>query len=174
MDPQNCSRTIDRWKLDLVRARAFRLGFRGADLDDAQQDVLLEVIAFQFQPERANGAREATALVALIDRRLCMAKRRQRRYQQRLDRVQQWSDTDNSTADTDQTDYEDRISCRLDVQDLVATLAPEDQALCRALAGGESVEAIANRLQCSWHTVKRQVDRLRKLLVEMGMDSYVH
>lgn len=174
MHPQNCSRTIDRWKLDLVRARAFRLGFRGADLDDAQQEVLLEVIAFQFRPERANGAHEATALVALIDRRLCMAKRRQRRYQQCLDRVQQWIDADNSTAEAEQTDYEEQISRRLDVQELVATLAPEDQALCRALADGESVEAIANRLQCSWHTVKRQVDRLRTLLVEIGMDGYVH
>ena len=169
----SCPRTIDRWKLDLVRARAVRLGFRGADLDDVQQDVLVEVILFQFQPERANGANEATALIALIDHRLCMARRQQRRYQRRLDRVQQWLDPKAVATDAQQTDRQEQTACRLDIQELIATLTPEDQSLCDALAAGESVDSIAHRLQCSWHTVKRRIKRLREILVEMGVDGYV-
>ena len=168
-----CPPTIERWKLDLVRARAVRLGFRGADLDDVQQDVLLEVLTFQFQPERSNGANEMTALVALIDRRLFMARRQQRRYQQRLDRLQQWSDPESAEVDADQANHEQRTARQLDVRESLATLTPEDQSLCDALTAGESIDSIAARLACSWHTVKRRIARLRERLVEMGVDGYV-
>ena len=173
MNRQSCNSTIERWKLDLVRARAYRFGFRGADLDDAQQDVLLEVIAFKFQLERSNGANEATALVSLIDRRLCMVKRRQRRYQQHFDRFQQSSDPKESAAETGLRNHEDRISRHLDLQKVIASLASKDRLLCDALAAGASIDSIASRLHCSWHTVKRRIDNLRKAFAEKEIDGYV-
>jgi RNA polymerase sigma factor (sigma-70 family) len=168
-----CPTTIDRWKLDLVRTRAFRLGFRGADLDDVQQDVLIEVLMFQFHPERANGANETTALISLIDRRLLMARRQRQRYQQRLSRIQQWTNPEDAAIDAEQSNHEERTARRMDVRELLTALTPEDKALCDALADGESIDSIAHRLQCSWHTVKRRIEHLRQLLVEMGVDSYV-
>jgi len=51
-------------------------------------------------------------------------------------------------------------------------LAPEDRDLCRALADGESIDAIARRLGCGWHTVKRRVDRVRERFAQMGLDEY--
>ena len=167
-----CPATIDQWKLKLVRARAVRLGFRGADLDDVQQDVLIEVMMFRFQPDRANGANEKTALTALIDRRLLMARRQRHRYQQRLERIQQWTDPQNAGIDCEQANHEERTSRRLDFGVLFETLTPEDRALCDALISGESIASIADRLQCSWHTVKRRLDHLRQRVVEMGVDGY--
>ena len=172
--PTTCSaRTIDRWKLDLVRARAFRLGFRGADLEDAQQEVLQEIVLFHFQADHANGANEKTALVALIDRRLCMILRQRRRYQKRLDRLQQGIDPESLLVDAEQTDHAERTARRLDIQKILAGFDPEDRALCSYLAAGESLYSIANRLQCSWHKVKRRIDHLRELLIETGVDGYV-
>jgi len=168
-----CPSTIDRWKVKLVRARAIRSGFRGADLDDVQQDVLIEVLLFRYQPERANGASETTALISLIDRRLLMARRQRRRYQQRISRIQQWTDPEDAEIDPKQTNHEERTACCLDIQKLLATLTPEDRVICERLANGESIESIANRLDCSWHTVKRRIERLRELLIEMGVDGYV-
>ena len=173
MVSQCCPTMIDRWKLDLVRARAVRLGFRGADLDDVQQDILIEVLSFRFQPERANGANERTALVSLIDRRLLMARRQQRRYQQRLDRIQQWTNPEDAALDVEQATHEEHTGRRLDIGEMLATLTPEDRVLCSALAAGESIDAIAHRLECSWHTVKRCIERLRKHLIEKGVDGYV-
>jgi len=77
--------TIERWKLELIRARAFRRGLRDGELDDALQEIAIEVMSFRFQPERSNGASEATAVMAVIDRRLSMIRRRQRRYRQRFE-----------------------------------------------------------------------------------------
>ena len=169
MNPPNRKYTIDRWKLDLVRARAVRLGFRGADLADVQQEVLLEVMSFQFQPARAT---ESTVLIALIDRRLCMARRRQHRYQRHLKRIQKQMEVESCCSDAVETGHAEQINRNCDVQEIVARLEPKDQELCRMLSAGESIEAIASQLECGWHTVKRRIDRLREVIEEMGMDGY--
>jgi DNA-directed RNA polymerase specialized sigma24 family protein len=158
---------VDRWKLDLIRARAVRRGFRGADLSDVQQEVLLQVLGFRFQPER--GATEATALTALIDRRLSMARRRQRRYERHLERAETFTDASEAARSSRQ----EEISRSLDLQSVVGSLAPEYQELCRMLSAGHSAGAIAHQLGCGWHTVKRRNERLRDIFVEMGMDGYL-
>ena len=169
MNPPNRKYTIDRWKLDLVRARAVRLGFRGADLADVQQEVLLEVMSFQFQPARAT---ESTVLIALIDRRLCMARRRQHRYQRHLKRIQKQMEVESCCSDAVEPGHAEKINRNCDVQQVVARLEPKDQELCRMLSAGESIETIANQLDCGWHTVKRRIDRLREVFEEMGVDGY--
>jgi DNA-directed RNA polymerase specialized sigma24 family protein len=162
-------RTVERWKLNLVRARAYQRGFRGADLEDVQQEVLLEVLAFRFCPDRSNGATEATALIALIDRRLFMARRSEQR---RLRRVEQAQEPQESSIDAVEMPAAHHLDRSLDIQKVVASLAPAEQELCRMLAAGESIEAIAARLQCGWHTVKRQVERIRRIFEEKEIDGY--
>lgn len=174
MNPSDGGCSIERWKSDLVRARAVRLGFRGADLNDVQQEVLLEVMGFQFQPTRANGATEATALTALIDRRLCMARRRQHRYQRRLEQIYTRANADGSSSGMVEVSHETQIDRNLDVQTILAKLEPEDRSLCEMLSAGQSIEAIADQLGCGWHTVKRRIDRLRQFFEEAGLDSCVN
>ena len=168
MVQQPTQQTLPRWKLDLIRARAIRHGFCGADLEDVQQEIAIEALAFGFRRDRANGATEATALTAMIDRRLAMARRRERRYQRRLDQVRGFADL---SAEPTEPSCEERITSVLDVRSAIATLSPVDQEICRALADGDSIDAIAQRLGCGWHTVKRQVDRLRERFAQMGLDG---
>ena len=168
-----CPCPVEHWKADLIRSRAVRLGFRGADLQDVQQDVLLAVLGFQFRPERANGATETTALIALIDRRLLMARRCRHRYLQHLERIPQCADAGRSSQGLTEGNYEEQINRRLDVREILSKLEPEDQELCRMLAAGQSIVAIAGQLGCGWHTVKRRIDGLRELFEVMGMDGYL-
>lgn len=170
MTPTDYTQAIDHWKLKLVRARAIRMGFRGADLSDVLQEVVLEILGFRFEPARANGATEATALTALIDRRLNMARRREYRYQRHIERIQMWM----NSVDTGELDREEQINRSMDVQCILARLEPEDQELCRMLSAGQSIEVIADQFGCGWHTVKRRVDRLRNIFVENGMDGYMN
>jgi len=158
----------------LVRARALRQGFRGDDLKDVLQEVLLEVMGFEFQPARANGATESTVLTSLIDRRLSMARRRRQRYQRHLDRFHQRTDLNRNGSDIIEMGHETQIDRSLDVQNVLTKLEPADRELCKMLSAGMSVEAIANQLSCGWHTVKRRIDRLRRYFEEMGLDGYVN
>lgn len=59
---------LDDWKLKLITRRARRMGFRDFELDDAQQQTVLALLHFRFDPARANGACESTAVTAVIDR----------------------------------------------------------------------------------------------------------
>ncbi len=161
--------TLPCWKSELIRARAVRHGFRGADLEDVQQEIAIEALTFDFRHDQANGATEATALTALIDRRLAMARRRERRYQRRVDQLRGFG---GPPAEPAAPSDEERVASVLDVQMAVDGLAPEDRDLCRALADGESIDAIARRLGCGWHTVKRRVDCVRERFAQMGLDEY--
>jgi DNA-binding NarL/FixJ family response regulator len=160
---------IERWKMNLVRARAYQKSFRGSDLEDVQQEILIEILAFQFCADRSQGATEATALVALIDRRLCMARRREQRQQRRLEQAYFRQRTEDPVEMPPAKDL-DRV---FDLQKVVSSLNPTEQELCRSLAAGESIDAIASRLNCGWHTVKRQVERIKQIFVAAGIDGYV-
>ena len=69
--------------------RAKRLGIRRHDLEDAQQEIVLDVLDFRFDAAKSNGACERTALTSLIDRRLMTMLRAKRRYAQRVQSL--WS-----------------------------------------------------------------------------------
>ncbi len=56
---------VDHWKVDLIRTRARRLGVRRHDLEDAQQEIALDVQKFHFKSAKSNGACERTAHPAL-------------------------------------------------------------------------------------------------------------
>ena len=70
MRPNHYEPVLQKWQSDLIIARARRMGFRGHDLLDAQQEVALAVMLFRFDLAKSNGAAETTALTALIDRQL--------------------------------------------------------------------------------------------------------
>lgn len=171
MSQRSPQQALPRWKSDLIRARAIRQGFRGHDLEDVQQEIVTDVLAFEFRQERSNGATEATALTAMIDRRLKMARRSERRYQRRLDQVRRWMPQGSLVTETAEDSCEERIASVLDVQTALASLAPDDRDICQALADGESIDAIARRLGCGWHTIKRRVDGLRERFAQIGLDG---
>ncbi len=75
MFKNNYASVIEKWKVDLIVSRARRLGFRRQDLDDAQQQIVVELLSFEFDPTRSNGATEETAVTALIDHQLLSLRR---------------------------------------------------------------------------------------------------
>jgi transposase len=54
---------------------------------------------------------------------------------------------------------------------VLAGLPPEDRDLCLLLADGISIDAIAGRIGCGWHTVRRRIERLRAEFERMGFDG---
>lgn len=164
-------RTIERWKLELIRARALRRGLRDGELDDAQQEIAIEVMAFSFRPERSNGATEVTAVTAVIDRRLAMIRRRQRRYRQRFEVRDHALMPSGAGKEPAEPATGARFDLLTDIRAILAGLRPEDRELCLRLADGMSIDAIAGQLGCGWHTVRRRIDRLRAEFERQGFDG---
>ena len=163
--------TIERWKLELIRARAFRRGLRDGELDDALQEIAIEVMSFRFQPERSNGASEVTAVMAVIDRRLSMIRRRQRRYRQRFEVRDHALMASGAKEEPAEPPTDSRFDLLADIRAILARLLPEDRELCLRLADGMSIDAIAAQRGCGWHTVRRRIDRLRAEFERQGFDG---
>ena len=79
MDRPEYDDLVEPWKVALLVARAVRMGFAGEDLKDALQDIMPIVVAFKFELAKSNGAKESTALTALIDNQLRMILRKRAR-----------------------------------------------------------------------------------------------
>ena len=153
---------VEEWKVDLIAARARRMGFRWDEIPDIQQRIIMEVLAFEF--DESNGAKESTALQAIIDNNLKKMCRTTARYRSHLERL-----VHERPLETDFIAEE----CAIDVRLAVAQLPEREQTVCQALAAGCSKHEIAQRLQCGWHTVDRLILRIREHFRDIGLDGYV-
>jgi RNA polymerase sigma factor (sigma-70 family) len=156
---------VEPWKVDLIVRRAEGMGFRRDEIEDVQQELILDVMRFRYDAAKSNGAREATALVALIDNRLKKLVRAQARYRVRIDRFREGAERSYDPVADDERAF--------DVRSVVASLAERDRDVCQALGSGLTPHEIAETLGCGWHTVDRIVGRLRRRFEESGLDAWV-
>ena len=158
---------VESWKTELIARRARRFGLRGADVEEVQQEIVLHVLEFEFDPQRSHGATPETALTALIDHHVKNWLRDRGRYQARIERWQQTCPRETSACDVD------RHALGMDVRAAVAQLSDDEQAVCAALSRGESLTEIARRVGCGWHTLRRVVERIRCVLRDAGLEAWV-
>lgn len=147
----------------LIRRRAHKMGFRGANLDDAQQEIVMDVLSFQYQPEKSNGATEQTALISYVDGRLATIRRTQKRYRRNVEQFAL------GTSDEVRQDS----SMEIDIHEALTRLSDRDRDLCEGLMNQECLHDIAKRWGCSWHTVARRLACLRKRFQSLGLDQWV-
>lgn len=76
---------IAPWKVRLVTSRAKRRGVRGADLDEVVRRILIQLLDFEYCESRSNGATEATAITALVDRQIAYYRRGDARHRPSCD-----------------------------------------------------------------------------------------
>lgn len=165
MNGNNYDGVIESWKVELIRSRARRLGFRCHDLEDAEQEVILDVMNFKFDPAKSNGATERTALTSLIDHQLITFQRTLRRHE----RLVQLDDGDEGRA----SEPTDSQAIALDVRQVVERLSDDEQVVCAALSRGESVAQIARQLSVGWHAANQIVNRVRERFTALGVDGWV-
>lgn len=166
---------IDARHLDLIARRGRRMGFRGPDLDDAVQEAAIEVMTFEFDEDRANGASLETALTAVIDRCLLSLRRKHARYVKHMERFlnaesAEWTNCDDQPVEPY---FKEPVDLQLDVQTILAMLSDDDRQVCTDLAAGRSVREIAHMLGCDWHTVRRQIERIREMFEQNGMGRWL-
>lgn len=165
---------LERWMEELIVQRAWRMGFRGADLEDAQQVVAIELLGFRYDAGRAAGASERTAVTAVIDKTLAMLRRGETRRRTRWERLAEISGIDAGRPEPLDSLADDEVSgLTLDVQAAVERLPPAARRICEALAAGESINGIAQRRGMSWRTVRSQLALIRRAFERAGLDGWM-
>jgi RNA polymerase sigma factor (sigma-70 family) len=166
---------VESWKIDLIVLRGKRMGFDEHDLADLQQQIVLALQNFLYDPRRANGAAESTVVVALIDRQLRMARRKATRYRKRMEQLHEEREDDQESKSNPHPlpHYEDRGQLKLDVRQALEKLDPRDRQICQALAGGTPIHQIAQEQGCGWYTIKRRMDHIRDYFQKIGLSGWL-
>ncbi len=158
------------WHIRLIETRGRRVGLAGADLDDAVQEITPKLLAFCYDRERSNGASLRTALTGVIDKCLLTIHRRNVRYANCLDRAR---GAKRAAFNNETPSYEDSTPLRLDVREALSQFSDNERRICESLSHGYSIREVAKQLGCDWHTVKRNVDRIRIRFTEIGLDGWL-
>lgn len=155
-------KTITKW----IASRARRMGFRGHDIEDVQQQILMVLMDFEFDPEKSNGASNRTAITAVIDLQLRCIRRSRLRY---TDRITGSENIPSEVIDTSfGTNAARHVSMSEDLAIARSHLSPMAQQICDALADGQSINEIAKSMGMSWHTVHKHVDAIRECFASHG------
>ncbi|MCA9028405.1 MAG: sigma-70 family RNA polymerase sigma factor [Planctomycetaceae bacterium] len=178
MQNSDSPRTVEPWKLELVRKRARRMGFQAADIDDAVQEIYFELLDFKYDPAGANAATEETVVTRLIDNRLRMMRRKETRYQNRLEEIHHAArpaihTTVDEPDERQEPAYEECPSAVLDVRDALTSLDAPERVVCKLLGEGNTIRDVARILGCSQTTVRTHVDKIREQFSELGLHLWV-
>lgn len=141
-----------------------RTAFPSDQWPDLLQRLVPAIAQFQFDPN--NGAKESTALFALINHQLTTVRRSQAREEQRLARHR-------SNLVVRPAACEDHTDLRLDVRLAVAALPALEQSVCVGLMEGGTINQIAVHLGCTWHAVSRIIGRIHDRFADIGLDGWV-
>lgn len=155
---------IEKWKVDLIKSRARMMKFRKHELPDAMQEAVLEVLDFEYDPNNSAGAKESSALTAIIDRRLRKMQRAEIRYRKHVERKGRTM----SMYSSEGVDV-----CGIDTKSVITELHPREQRICRMIAEGYKQDEIAEAVGCSERTVRRTLCRLRGRFAELGLRGWV-
>lgn len=170
----NYGNEVAPWKTDLILSRARRLGFRAVQLPEVQQDLVPTVAAFVFDPAKANGGCERTALISVIDHLLIKHLRQRGRQQQLLATMAKKVLIEESARpDLDEAADITRWDRQHDLATCISRLPEDEQVICRALANGESLARISTRLGLSWSAMQRSIGRIRSVFTASGLDAWM-
>jgi RNA polymerase sigma factor (sigma-70 family) len=164
MDTTKQELTIEE-KLDLIRSRAVRFKIKRHDLEDAVQEVIMDLLEFTPDPEKANGASESTILVTVIDRRLNKWLRAQKRYQDMVERCGAMLPSDEEL--TTESDIE-TSDVGIDVSALLADLPEFEQQVGQLLSEGENATSIARELGVKRPVVCEAIQFIRERFQAAG------
>ena len=165
----NYGQLVEEWKVDLILKRATRMGFRRDELEDLQQDIIQAVLNFEFVSQKSNGAKEHTALTALIDNQLAFIQRRETRRRNCEEKYRQIYGAQKVFSNS----QDDAVSLSLDLQAAIARLAPVEHAVCSALMQDEAQSVIASNMGATRYKVEQLIECIREQFQELDMDGYL-
>ncbi len=162
---------FEEWKIDLMVSRLSEMGIPQDLWPDMMQQLAMELLKFQYDPDNPGQAGEKTVLFSFITLELQHLRRKRCRQQLRHEKYANINGPDDSAMEYSihPTDfpYSD------DIQPVVGTLGDFEKRVCDGLAKGLTKNEIAKKLDCNWRTVHKAVGRIRNHFRSNGIDGWV-
>jgi len=161
---------IEPWKVRLAFTRMRAMGLSKEQWPDLMQELVVKLLMFDFEPDRANGAAEQTVVFAIITNHLRFRIRGLCREQQGRERYQALLGADDRGCVPEPVEQVD-LDLGIDVTDGVNRLSQFDRQVAILLAHGLTRFAISKRLGCSWNRVQRSIKRIRRQLASLDPEG---
>lgn len=162
---------FEQWMARLALSRIKAMGFPKREWSDLMQDLAVVILEFEYDPTHANGAKEETALYAVINRHLrfmmrsrCRERRRFERHLRRMG-VRE----DGSYLPGTEPCIENDGPLSVDVQRVMSELSRFDRVVAKGLARGLRRGVIARKLGCDWKTVDKARRRIKRRFEVLGI-----
>lgn len=152
---------LEQWKVEVIRARMRKWGFRGLS-DDIEQAVVLVLRQFVFDPMNSHGACERTAVTSWIDNTLSMIRRAELRLQARQHRI----------AAAHPMTHDVGLELSTDVQEAIATLPPFERSVCKLLGQGIKKSKLRTELGCTKEKVAQALRTIRFHFIICGVEEW--
>ncbi|MGI6271334.1 MAG: sigma-70 family RNA polymerase sigma factor [Anaerohalosphaeraceae bacterium] len=162
---------LEDWKTDLICSRARRFGIPSQDWPDIQQEVILDILAFTYDPNNAGNATERTALTAIIDRKIISLLRRQSHQDRTFDGYLE--DRGLTIPDESLFGFTENQSLHLDLVRAIGRLPDRHKLVCIGILEGYSIHRIARKLACHPKTVKGMIAHIHEVFKKMGVDQWL-
>ncbi len=155
---------VEQWKMDLVAKRASLFGFQEEDISDIQQELVLKLMEFKYAADKANGAKESTALQRVIDNELKMKIRSQKRNAERMEALRCFTELAQTPLN---------IYLTADIQNALFCLPKLQRQICIDLSKGCTTAEIAHLLKISQRTVQRHIRKIAHYFRTIGLDRWL-
>ena len=165
----NYKGVIEEWKVALILAIAKKRGVPKDEWEDVVQELILDVKKFQYDAANEAGATEATAIAAVIERRIIDMFRSKKREQKMMRKFQQLREVNTDSVDA----HEETIDLPLDVITALETLKPTEYKVCALLMKGKTSEYIAKRLKWTWRKMDSVTSHIGHQFTKHNLGHYV-
>lgn len=155
---------MQEWQIKLAIARMKHFRVPQEAWEDTMQELAIVVHGFSFDADKAHAASEGTILCRLLDNRIRMLARGNARRLAMLDRLGLMTQNEEDTHTPDGNDVEG------EVRQVMATLPPLQQRICRELMNGLSVPQIATLTGRHYTTIRRHVGQIRQAFADRGFN----
>jgi len=120
------------------------------------------VMRFQYDPGHQSGATEQTALIAMIDKKLCFILRQQIRARKRRERMAQSFHTHNFHGDEAMQPGMENLCClACCVREMISRLPEDLRQVAVLLSRGFTKTEIAEKLGVTARTIRSMTKRIR-------------
>jgi len=140
------------------------MGFNLTETEDAMQEIVIILLQREESWWEVPLENRQALLPAIVDNILCKVIRNRSRRQRR----------ERNASITEDALYSDVEMIRAtDITSIIRRLNCHQRRICTMLAAGCSINNIALELSSGWHVVRREIEKIRIIFEEAGLDMWL-
>jgi DNA-binding NarL/FixJ family response regulator len=163
---QNYKGVLSPKKIAVILNRAKRHRLPEDMLEDVLQEIVLEMLTLNYDPNKSYQTNELTVFTSMVDHKILDIVRK-------IQFEKYFMEKQSHNVET-QCDDIAQLQMSMDIQFALKALSTMEQQICMKLATGISINEIAAEKKWSHNKTQRVVSALRRKLTKINLKNYIN